>query len=307
MRGLSKQFMSDLETGVLHPFLDRVRNDQTLDLQIRNNNLNIYYRGGNLIGISNRGGKYKAWFDESYAGKKASRKRIPARPEVINGSADVCSWLASFPASKQMMDRSFIRKKGEEREYQQLVVRDNNIGGVSRATDYYICDLEYAVGPNQFDMVGVEWPSTPSARKTASGRRLVLIEMKYGDGALTSKAGLVDHVRKIDAFLANKTQVGDMKKSMVTIFKQKHQLGLMNCTNPLKSFSGDDPLVIMLLANHDPGKRNLKQELAHLASMHFNSRFELKFATSSFMGYGLFKPALLTMDELLSRFEGCIR
>ena len=307
MRGLSKQFMSDLETGVLHPFLDRVRHDQTLDLQIRDDNLNIYYRGGNLIGISNRGGKYKAWFDESYSGKKGSRKRIPARPEVINGSADVCSWLASFPASKQMMDRSFIRKKGEEREYQQLVVRDNNIGGVSRATDYYICDLEYAVGPNQFDMVGVEWPSTPAARKTASGRRLVLIEMKYGDKALTGEAGLVDHVRKIDAFLANKAQVGEMKSSMVTVFKQKHQLGLMNCTHPLKSFSSEDPLVVMLLANHDPGKRNLKQELAHLASMHFNSRFELKFATSSFMGYGLFKPALLTMDELLSRFEGCIR
>jgi len=46
-RGLSDKFMAALTGGVLTPLLDRVKADSTLCLEIREDYLNIYYRGGN--------------------------------------------------------------------------------------------------------------------------------------------------------------------------------------------------------------------------------------------------------------------
>lgn len=53
MRKLSVKFMGDLVNpdGVLYPILTRVRKDHTLMLAIRENFINIYYRGGNILNI----------------------------------------------------------------------------------------------------------------------------------------------------------------------------------------------------------------------------------------------------------------
>ncbi len=53
MRKLSEQFMKDLvdSDGVLQPILTRVKKDSTLMLAIRENYINIYYRGGNILKI----------------------------------------------------------------------------------------------------------------------------------------------------------------------------------------------------------------------------------------------------------------
>jgi len=51
-RRLSDQFMAGLKEGWLHPLLDRVKADRTLCLEIREDYVNIYYRGGNLLKVS---------------------------------------------------------------------------------------------------------------------------------------------------------------------------------------------------------------------------------------------------------------
>lgn len=64
MRGLRQKFMNDLSEGVLAPLRDRVLADRSLCLEIRENYINIYYRGGNLLKLSaapQRG--YIAFFD----------------------------------------------------------------------------------------------------------------------------------------------------------------------------------------------------------------------------------------------------
>lgn len=62
-RGLSDNFMAALTGGVLTPLLDRVKADRTLCLEIREDYLNIYYRGGSLMRISPADGGYSAFFD----------------------------------------------------------------------------------------------------------------------------------------------------------------------------------------------------------------------------------------------------
>ena len=52
MRKLSNSFMNDLmlADGRLYPILDRVRQDETLMLAIREDYINVYYRGGTSSG-----------------------------------------------------------------------------------------------------------------------------------------------------------------------------------------------------------------------------------------------------------------
>jgi len=107
---------------------------------------------------------------------------------VISAGSDVDAWLVVMPILKQTMDIFLGRHPKEEREVQQLILRDNNFEGVSRATDYYVCDIEYANPQGRFDLVAVHWPSNGAVRKKQDGRRLVLVETKYGDGAIADPA-----------------------------------------------------------------------------------------------------------------------
>ena len=56
MRGLSEKFMNDLSKpeGKFHPILERVKEDHNIMLAIRDGYINIYYRGGNIIRITQR-------------------------------------------------------------------------------------------------------------------------------------------------------------------------------------------------------------------------------------------------------------
>jgi hypothetical protein len=97
MRKLSAKFMDDLVNpkGVLHPILARVKKDQTLMLAIREDFINIYYRGGNILNIKEHSkGFYQASFDDQY---NESGLHIPDSPAEINHQNDARSWIDSFP------------------------------------------------------------------------------------------------------------------------------------------------------------------------------------------------------------------
>ena len=293
MRGLSSTFLDDLQHGLLRPILDRVQLDRTLDLEIRDDYINVYYRGGNLLCLKRAGDNYSASFDIQYA--RGADLVVP--PAHVATPADINAWLSASPALKLAMDLYFGHHPKEEREIQQIIARDNNQGSVSRATDYYVCDIEYANPHGRFDFIGVHWPSTGSIRKRSSGRRLIVGEVKQGDQALANKAGIHAHVRDVDAFLSEPARVRELKAEMVGVFNQKRTLGLINCGRDLESFGDELPVLLFILANHDPEKTRLREELATLPPA---SHCEIRIATSSLVGYGLFDPAMRTVDEILS-------
>jgi hypothetical protein len=53
MRQLSGNFYDDLisDNGLLHPLLERLKQDHTLMPAIRGKYINIYYRGGNILKV----------------------------------------------------------------------------------------------------------------------------------------------------------------------------------------------------------------------------------------------------------------
>ena len=69
MRKISNNFMNDLtdEDGRLNPILQKVKKDHTLLFAIRENYINIYYRGGNILRLRERDTNfYQAEFDKNY-------------------------------------------------------------------------------------------------------------------------------------------------------------------------------------------------------------------------------------------------
>lgn len=297
-RGLSPEFFEDLKGGLLAPLRERVVQDQSLCLELREDYINVYYRGGNLMKVSPADGGYSAFFDPNYFGRAEAPSPMP--PDRLREPEDVAAWLSAFPSLKQAMD---LWQPGEEREVQQLLLRDNNVGGCARSTDYYVCDIEYQSPHGRFDIVAVHWPSIPSERKKADVRRLALGEVKLGDGALEGPAGLHAHVNDVNAHLAVPENLDGLKREMVRVFNQKRALGLIDCGKDLVGFGTEPPVLLLVLVNHDPDKSRLRELLRTLPP---SPHAELRVATGSLLGYGLYDPAILTVDEALSRFEPCI-
>ena len=68
MRGLSPTFEKNLiDNYLLRELLQYVQNDNTMDIEIRENKINIYYRGGSALRIEeSKQSEYEFHFDKNY-------------------------------------------------------------------------------------------------------------------------------------------------------------------------------------------------------------------------------------------------
>ena len=240
--------------------------------------------------------KYTVFFDPKYFRKD---REIALPPCEIDGKEGIEKWLKIWSELKHAMDCYFGKNPADEREFQQLLVRDNNFGSIANSTDYYICDIEYASDNGRFDMIAVHWPSTTSERMKGKDRRMVLVEVKHGDGALTGKAGLHKHIEDINKYLSNSETERNLKQDMVQVFKQKRGLKLVECKRELISFSDEPPILLLVFANHDPESSKLR-DLLHCLPCSPNA--ELQIATANFLGYGLYEQGVHSVEALKSRF-----
>ena len=296
MRKLNERFLSDLEEGALCSLLAAVQRDDSLCLELRGTYINLYYRGGNLLRINQEANFYRVFFDTNYFSDK-NGAHLPE--QELCEREHVEAWLGVLPRLKHAMDQS--GKLKEEREVQQHLVRANNGRRLGKATDYYVCDIEYAGKGRrgQFDLVAVHWPSNPTERKRAENRRLVLMELKYGDGALVGSSGVSSHIEDLSKFLSDSDRVESLKTDMVHVFNQKRRLGLLNCDKDLARFSDEKPLLLLVFADHDPDKRKLGKVLDDLPN---SPHAEVRIATAPLMGYGLFGEGM-TVDSARERLR----
>lgn len=300
VRELSPDFINDLLKGSLNEILDIIHKDDTLDLEIRNNYVNIYYRGGNILDIKvSSKNIYNFHFDENYL--KVDNTKI-TKADLDNFINDK-DWYSFFSQMKQIMDFYFSSHRNEEREYQQMVVRENNYSSISNGTDYFIIDIEYDNHKNaRFDLVAVEWLSDASKRKLHKDYKpkLVVIEMKYGDQALSGSAGMEKHWNDYNQFISNKLEINNFKDEMLKVFEQKRELGLIPCLslsenkNPITQLATDIELAF-LIANHDPASSKLRIELLKYLAM------APKLITSNFMGYGIYIESIFELQDFINK------
>jgi hypothetical protein len=307
IRKISPKFMNALtsQEGILHPILEQVKKDHTLMLAIRKNYINIYYRGGNILKVTEYSKKYRADFDENY---NLSDKEIPNSPVAITNQNDSQKWVESFAQRKNMMDEYFSKHGKAEREFQQLVARENTNSTISKNCEYYITDIEVTdPGFARFDITAMRWLT----KDRKSGKcRAALFEMKYSDSALGGKAGLLKHLKDMESFISDKNRYKKLLETMVSQFNQLDQLGLLKfnkgTTNAeVKLNPKDKPEVIFILANHNPHSTKLKTILddPEITPYGKSDQFDLKFYVASFAGYGLRANCMHTLDEFRNLCE----
>ena len=300
-RALDEKMFKDFqEGGVLHDLLDYVQSDDTLDLEFRGEGCaNIYYRGGSLFRIKRSGDGYTLTFDTKYC---------TACDEGMEKTPSLRAEVGLIPLYKHAMDVWFAKNRKYEREFQQVVVRENNRHGeISHASDYYITDVEYvsdekSAKNSRLDMVAVKWLSTSSARKNESAPTLSVIEMKYGDNAYDGSAGLEKHLCDFDTFVRG-VEMDAFCADMAKVFRQKCKLGLIPDMAEKKHdilISKEDMELIFLIANHDPDKTKLGTVVDRIAELAREREypFTIKFATASMMGYTLYADQMKSLEEM---------
>lgn len=308
-RGLSNEFREHLRSGHLRPLLNRVYGDATLDMEIREQAVNIYYRGGSLLKVApvpRKPSMYTFTFDSNYSpDKTATDLGLPS--PTVHSATDATAWVESIPRLKDTMDLWFGKHPKDERALQQMVVWENNDSPWAGGTDWFIVDIEYDNHQGaRFDLVGLCWESSASPRKLAKDYRprLTILEMKTGDGALTGKAGVEAHLRQLHQFLGDAGRVQSFKQEMLAVFAQKRELGLIRSLRSNKNAVralNDEIDVVFLIAGHDPASGKLDRILDVLqrdgATAIPGARLSL--CRANFMGYGLYRENVRDIAEFL--------
>jgi hypothetical protein len=329
---ISESFFNDfLPGGRLAGLAERIRNDDTLLLALRGNSINVYYRGGNILQLTETSASYRAHFAEEYAKHEPARLQALELPKSISTSEECKSWLDALPILKEIMNLHRAGESKSEREFQQLVAWENNRSRISSDTEYFITDIEHSATIDgltmKADMVGLKW--TAAKRSGAGECTPVMIEMKYGTDAFatssSSKAkgsGIKDHFNDFCTFfgvgesgdrLATIKRVEDFRKSIALQFQQLWQLKLIRFNESQKFVSNKglpnvtgDPEVIFLLANNNPRSTALDTAIRSIPDTQIEAakpHFDLRFFASSFAGYGMHDACMLTRDQILSQLK----
>lgn len=214
MRRPSERFLDDLRTGSLSELTQVVLEDKDLDLQIRHNYLNIYYKGNSLLKLQEGNpGSYQVDISAEFL-------RGIGCPARLDGAHSTAGFVKLIPALK-----ADIARYGDtslEVEYEQLVIRANNLEPRNH-TEYFIVDRQYVVPAiGRFDLIGVVWPC--GGRRRGEKVPLCFIEVKFA---------LNDDIRNVDQQVARyydwvKNHSALIAGEMEAVFRQKVALGLFN-------------------------------------------------------------------------------
>ena len=242
MRGISQQFVDDLKCGTLSGFLKRMKTDSSLSMQIRKDYINIYYRGGNLLKITQNKklNTYTFQFDLKYCLNKENQTLISS---LSNKSPQ--NYLDNLELMKKEMDNWFSIYPKTEREHQQLLCENNNS----------VVDIEYQFKKSmRLDMLMVE------------NDKLIIVENKYGYKAISGKAGIKKHYYDICQVISNKDLINELADSVISISKIKRELGLN--TPKIENIDLSKTEILFLLVNYEKNSINLKTEISNITKLH---------------------------------------
>ncbi len=214
MRGLSPSFMAALQDGFLADLRHRVIADHDLDLHIRENYLNVYYKGNSLLKLTELpSGCYHVDIHEKFRGDCQLRD--------LNDHQTIQHLIAYVPLLKDRI--AIYGKTSLEVEYEQLIIRANNLEPRNN-TEYFVIDRQYAVETERFDLIGLYW--NRQQRRRNQEVPLCLMEVKF---ALNSDIKEV-HTQLTRYYEVVQRQAAKIAEEHERIFRQRLELGLYKQT-----------------------------------------------------------------------------
>lgn len=241
-RGIHNQkFYKSLTEGKLNKMIELIRNDEDLDVQIRNNYLNIYYKGGNIARVKSEN---SVEFDKFYFylnSENESKKNIEKDKKICEDlklernlllkKFKEEKYLDYFSEAKKVMDKyndSVEKIKNERMEQHKLTIENKY-----NKSDYTIIDLEYEVSiKSEFPCThipdGKDKPKKPRFDIIAvnNSGKVCVIEFKKGKGALLGTSGLKEHWDCYQQSIGGKTQ--PFMEEMKNLLEQKQKLYLID-------------------------------------------------------------------------------
>lgn len=232
--------------GFLFPLLNLVKSDKDLVLQIRNNYINIYYKGGNMLKVTHGPGFD---FDHNYfkgEGIMDEQSQKEERKKMLNIIKEDQDFGKFVHKAKKLMDDYWDWLAGQgksldEKNEQHCLSVCNN-----ENSEYTVIDLEFQI--SIICDYRYQPPTCPSGRKRNedktsprfdivavrnADKRLCVIELKKGTGALASKkSGVGDHADSFEGSINRNKQsfIREIKK----IVEDKKKLELLSKTFDFK-------------------------------------------------------------------------
>lgn len=237
MRHINARFIEDLLCGDLEYFLTEVKNNRNiLSLEIRNGYINVYYKGGSLLKITQKSKGYSFHFDAKYCKHQDGSENF----ELLNNlhSNDIDGYKKHFHLMMQEMDAWFDEHPKEERDYQHQLLINNP----------EIVDIEYQIGRRmRLDML------------LFTDGKLMIVENKFGTGAIGGNAGMSEHYADICEVLNDPKLLEEMIDSACHISEAKKALGLTSTTIQKTDIKSVE--ILFLLANYNPRSQSLSNEV----------------------------------------------
>ena len=206
-RGIhNKKFLASLKSGVLSQMLNVINKDIDLDVQIRNNYLNIYYNGGNIARVKSENSVEFDMFYFYLEMEKTPKKiikndivevnKLKSKRDLLIRKFKERDYITYFSDAKEIMDKWLeINPKPERMEQHKLSAYNQY-----DKSDYTIIDLEYQVSTKSdfactFIPDGKDKAKNPRFDIIAINKqgKLCVIELKKGAGALQGTSGLKEH------------------------------------------------------------------------------------------------------------------
>ena len=245
MREINERFINDLKGGCLSYFLNQVKekNDK-LCLAIRDGYINIYYMGGNLLRITQKQNGYSFYFDAKYCLHKDDDRNFALLNSLDCNS--VQDYIDNFELMMSEMDSWLSAHPKKERVFQHELLVNNKS----------VIDIEYA---------------TPKSKKTGlklnmrldmlmvDNDKLIIVENKYGTGAVTGSAGVSKHYEDICNLLNTEDLYDELIESVQKIAQAKYELGLSD--NQVQKIDKSKTEILFLFADFNIKSETLKNEV----------------------------------------------
>lgn len=264
MRFLTDSFNVKLSNS-LKPLIAYIVQDSELDLQVRDNYINVYYKGGNILLIKPN----SFYLDEFYFYTQCNLKRkshvlkdakngvITAQNTIkdLQKQRDALVSLLNenkiseyFTKAKIVMDQWEESLKDivthEEKHEQQQIAMTNR-----KDSDFIILDLEYAVSRNStFNYNGSLDKKVPRFDIIAiHNSQVYVIELKKGLGATGGVSGIEPHIDCFNNTIGRDNQ-GLFIKEMKILLRQKQDMKLLDKTLKIEN---DTPKFIFAFADEE--------------------------------------------------------
>lgn len=320
-RKLTQMFFAWLQKPVGSQILSTIAQYRCLSLAMDGTSLRVYFEGCKVLSI-----KHNEDSDLCCM--------IPLSKEYIKTSEPVLESIINFGITQDNLQNyldlvigliSRRDNKRQEERIRQEIATVNNCSREANDTDYFVIDQEYGITvdgkTSKFDLVTVKWLSESEQRKNfkKSNIEIVVFELKLGKGAIggtikatSESADLKSHIRDFSNFQNDSVQLSEFKEDIISMFVQQACLtGFFNSKiNGLKHVRKlvTDDKAIQLLAENVPIKfgfiiADYKQKSTTLTEQISQFDNDFIFATSSFMGYGLYENCILNREQLIEKLK----